>query len=66
MYTFLGDTGILNFAVLNIKIMKVRKIEEEIAKNTARKIVKFKNLVKIECSAALMVCLKYHKMLDSH
>ena len=46
--------------------MKVRKIEEEIAKNTARKIVKFKNLVKIECSAALMVCLKYHKMLDSH
>ena len=33
--------GILNFTVLKAKIIKVRKIEEEIAKNKARKTQEF-------------------------
>ena len=38
---FSRDTGILNFTVLKAKIIKVRKIEEEIAKNKARKTQEF-------------------------
>ena len=39
MYVYFSrDTGILYFAILKIKIMEVRKVEEEIAKNNVRKI----------------------------
>ena len=38
---FSRDTGILNFAILKVEIIKVRKTKEEIARN-----IKVKNFVK--------------------
>ena len=34
---FSRDTGILNFAILKVEIIKVRKTKEEIAKNITHK-----------------------------
>ena len=42
MYVYFSrDTGILNFSDLKSKLIKIRKIEEEIAKNNARKTQEF-------------------------
>ena len=38
---FSRDTGILNFAILKVEVIKVRKTKEEIARN-----IKVKNFVK--------------------
>ena len=45
------------------KVIKVRKTEEEMAKNNAWKIQEL--CKKIERYAVFMICLKCHKMFDS-
>ena len=38
---FSRDTGILNFAILKVEIIKVRKTKEEIARNITHKSQEF-------------------------
>lgn len=57
------ETRILNYDVLKAKIIKVRNVEEEIARI---KSINSRVLEKVEHFATFTICLKNLKVLDCH